>query len=163
MKINCPLIGLNIWPAVKEEVGFTLVELLVTISIFTILFTIGVAKYNQFNRRQVVKQAALNLKTNLFSARNKALAGEKDCSGSLDGYEVTFSSDSYTFRAKCGTNYGASKTVNLPGSVVINSSPDAIIFKVLGQGALIDGSPSIVVSGHGVEHTISVTTVGEIK
>ena len=147
----------------KDCLGFTLIELLVVISLMTVLFTIGVAKYNQFNRLQVIKQAALNLKTNLRLVRDKALAGEKDCSGTLDGYEVTFSSNSYTFRSKCGENYGSAKTINLPSSVSVTSSPDSVIFKVLGQGVIINGSSSIILSSYGVDQAVSLTSMGEIK
>jgi prepilin-type N-terminal cleavage/methylation domain-containing protein len=145
--------------------GFTLIELLVTISIAAILFGIGVAQYNQFNRQQIFSQAVLNLKNNLRLAQNNALTVKKDCLGTLDGYEVAFSPTSYSFRAKCGVNYGGSTTINLPSSITITTfpSPNPILFKVLSQGTNIPGSTNIVLSGFGRIQTITVTSVGEIR
>jgi len=72
-------------PILNTKFGFTLVELLITISILAILFSIGVAQYLKFNRRQFVRQAALELKTNLTHAREMALSGKKECPGAFDG------------------------------------------------------------------------------
>lgn len=146
--------------------GFTLIELLVTMSIIGIIFGIGVAAYTQFNRRQILDQAAQELKNNLRLVQGKALAGEKNCSGgTMEGYEVTFSSTSYSFRAKCGLNYGTSTIINLPSSVTVTTfpSPNPILFKVLGQGTNINISTTIVLSGFGSTRTITITSAGEIR
>jgi len=160
----------------KLCLGFTLIELLVTISIMGILFGLGVAKYNEFNRRQILDQAAQELKSNLRLVQNKALAGEKDCTvcqvGSkcgdgddkvLDGWYVSFSANNYQIYGKCGAAQFSPQTVDLSRrNITLSSSPSNLVrFKPLGQG--VDGATTITLSGYGETRTITVTTTGEIK
>lgn len=152
----------------KTVRGFTLIELLVTMSIIGILFGIGFAKYNEFNRRQILAQTAQELKNNLRLAQNKALAGEKPTTGctTLDGYQVNFSSgtpDSYTIQAKCSEGpVGTAKTFKLPSTVKFTSPPSPILFKVLAQG--VEGASTITLRFSGVgDEAVTVTETGEIK
>lgn len=154
----------------KSCPGFTLIELLVTISIIGVLFGIGVAKYNEFNRRQILDQAAQELKSNLRLAQSKASAGEKPASGCamLDGYQVSFvdsNPDYYTIGAKCSPNSPAAESLSLPTGISFSSLPssNSIIFKVLGQGTNVNVSTNIVLSGFGDTRTITVSATGEIK
>lgn len=158
MKKNCP--------------GFTLIEMLVVVAIIAFLVSLGISAYNQFNRRQIVTQAALDLKNNLRMAQNKAFSGEKTCTpGALDGYEVYFSASSYYYRAKCGGDYSPGMTFSLPSTVSITGlpdlpSPNPILFKVLGQGTNVNGSTTITLTGFNDStntQTITVTASGEIK
>ncbi len=57
--------------------GFTLIELLIAIAIMSVITTIAVAGYNSFNARQSVKNAALELQTELRKYQNYASAGQK--------------------------------------------------------------------------------------
>lgn len=61
--------------------GFTLIELLVVIAIIGLLTGGAIAAYNNFNRGQVVKRAALELKSDLRESQNRAISGVKheDC------------------------------------------------------------------------------------
>ena len=89
--------------------GFTLIELMVTISIIGILFTIGMAGYTRFNRSQTLVQAALELRNDLRLTQDKALVGEKPsgwCTGedeNMEGYRLVFAGDgqSYSIRPRC--------------------------------------------------------------
>jgi len=161
--------------------GFTLIELLVTISIIGVLFGIGVAKYNEFNRRQILDQAAQELRSNLRLAQDKALAGEKDCSSSkcggsdgicgtndaneksLEGWYVSFSANNYQIYGKCGVAQFSPQTVDLSGrNITLSSFPSNLVrFKPLAQG--VDGATTISLSGYGETRPITVTGTGEIK
>lgn len=163
----------------KTVRGFTLIELLVTMSILGILFGIGIAEYNKFNRRQILVQAAQELKTNLRLAQDKALAGEKDCSVCqvglvcgdsddlvLDGWYVSFSSGSYQIYGSCdGSQFPSSpKTVNLISEITITTSPllpHTIRFKPIGQG--VEEETTITLSGFDQEEEVTVTTTGDIR
>ena len=167
MKKSCP----------TKISGFTLIELLVTISIMGILFGLGVAKYNEFNRRQILEQAAQELKSNLRLVQDKALAGEKDCTVCmrgivcgdgddrvLDGWYVSFSTGSYQIYGSCGgLQFPISpQTVNLSSrNISIPSPPSPIRFKPLAQG--VDGATTISLSGYGETRSIMITVTGEIK
>lgn len=145
--------------------GFTLIELLVAVSIIGIIFGIGVAKYQEFNRRQILFQAAEELKSNLRLAQDKALAGEKDCTGDLEGYRVTFSTTSYSFRSQCSEGDGPEATFSYYGETQMTSGPSSILFKVLGLGTDVAGTVQIRLELSGVtgEETIMVSGAGEIR
>lgn len=152
--------------SIMAKHGYTLIELLIVFSIIGILLGVGIVAYNDFNKRQTLKGAALTLKNDLRAAQNKALAGEKPPGGCtvLDGYEVGFTATGYSFRAKCspGPSYGTATTVNLPTGVNLTISPaGSVLFKVLSQG--VDAGRTICLSGFNRTYKLSVTTSGELK
>ena len=61
--------------------GFSLIELLVVITIIGILTGGAIAAYSNFNQAQTVRRVALEMKSNLRETQNKAVAGKKhvDC------------------------------------------------------------------------------------
>src|SRR3989344_8320932 len=126
--------------------GFSLIEILIAVSIITLLLGIGIASYLSFNDRQKLKAAGLNLKNTLREAQSKAFTGEKDCSVcncerssqpdptldySLVGWRVDFFGNNYTVKGTCQdlndppTFYTFSQSsVNLPSDVTFHSPPD---------------------------------------
>lgn len=142
--------------------GFTLIELLVVVSIIGILFGVGISAYNQFNRRQILTQAAKALKSDFRLAQSKALSGEKPegCTGSLNGYQVDFPNDSsYNLSALCSTPVLV-KSVPLPQNVTFSSVPTPILFKVLAQG--VNRTQTINLTAFGRTQTVTVTSSGDI-
>lgn len=144
-----------------HQTAFTLIELLVVISIIAILFTIGMAAYNEFNRSQMLSQSAKTLKNDLRMAQSKALSGEKptDCTGTLEGYQVVFTNNSYTLNALC-PNAVLMKSTNLPQNVTF-SSPPTILFKVLTRG--VENWQTITLTAFTTKtQTVTVSASGEI-
>jgi len=124
--------------------GFTLIELLVGISIIAIVFSIGIANYREFSRRQALTGISKQLKADLRSIQQLALTGQKpegvSCN-TLNGYSFTRSGSSgYTLSAYCSDAQGVLlpareiKTVNLGTDITISTTTPSFIFKVLGQG-----------------------------
>lgn len=152
----------------KTVHGFTLIELLVVMSIIGILFGIGIAQYMNFNRRQILDQAAQELKSNLRLAQNKALAGEKQsgwCASPnhLRGYQLRFNStQNYLIEAVCSDGSTRQvKSTALPSSVT-KSGSTSVLFKVLAQG--VETEASFALSGYGEPpQTVTVTKTGEIR
>jgi len=148
----------------NSALGFTLIELLVVTSIIGILFTIGMAQYMNFNRSQIVDQAALELKNNLRLAQTKAFTGEKpEGCPALDGYRVSFSTVSYTIQAVCGGIVVDNKTFNLPSGVRFASVPSPILFKVLAQGTNLENNLTISLTGFNLSRNVIVTKEGKIE
>ncbi len=153
----------------KSCSGFSLVELLITLSIIALLFSLGLTQYNRFNRRQVLIRAKDNLVSELRLTQAKSLAAEKpdDCGvNPLVGHKLEFTSNqSYQIVAVCGGVLSVVKDgMSLPIGVIKDSGPDEILFKVLSQGIDIDGEQQIIITDDfGQSQTVTINNVGEIK
>lgn len=149
--------------------GFTLIELLVVTSIITLLFTVGIAAYQNFNRGQIVVQAAKELKENLRLAQSKASSGEKPngCTGTLNGWQISIpnNSNSYELQAVCSNGTFTSRTILLAGDLEKIAGPSYVLFKVLAQGVEFPGEErTITITGFGDKIAkVTVTPTGEIK
>jgi len=158
--------------------GFTLVEVLIVMTIIGIIFGLGIAQYSKFNRSQMVVQAAQGLKNNFRFAQDKAMAGEKDCSSTecggadgvcgtndigektLEGWRVSYSSGrSYQIYGSCDGETFGNRSIDLPPGVSL--PPFSILFKPLGRG--VAGATTITLSGFGEARKVSVSEIGEIK
>lgn len=93
--------------------GFTIIELLIVISIMGIMGGVGFAAYSTFNGVQTLEQAALNMKSGIDEAKFSAISRVKPsaCTGRvLDGYQAvicaggnqcTNSANLYEVKAVC--------------------------------------------------------------
>lgn len=154
--------------------GYTLIEVLVGITIIGIVFSAGFASFREFSRRQVVVGVAKQIKGDLRLAQSSAISGKKPggCNGVLDGYNfrVVVGGLSYVVEADCS---GAGspievKSVTLPSGLLISiPSPNPITFKALGQGTnIVSGGSAILTltqTGTNNQATITITAGGEIK
>lgn len=128
--------------------AFTLIEILVVISIAGFLVTMGIASYVDFNRRQVLDQTAKTIANDLRLAQSKAGAGDKGtgvCPGSLAGWFFkVVNATSYSIYGNCGVDFSV-KTVNLPAnlSFVPSLVGKTILFKPLSYGATLGADPTL--------------------
>lgn len=156
--------------------GYTLIEILVALTIIALLFGFGYASFRDFSRRQALAGVAKNLQGDLRVAQQLALSGEKpidaNCTGSnsLNGYLFNVSAGGYTITASCsGGSVAATKNVSLPSGITVSAlpSPNPILFKVLGQGTniLAGQNATISLSQSGTSSSVSVTvgSGGEIQ
>lgn len=143
--------------------GFSLIELLVVVSISLLTIGGGVAAYLDFNQRQDVIEVGRNLESALEAARIKARAGEKP-SGcpTLIGYQVFVDSIANTaqLRAICQggavvtiTDYELSKAVTISNDMTVN-------FRTLHGGS---GGGAVYVGAGGKYYTVEVGPGGNIK
>lgn len=157
--------------------GFTLIELIVVIAIIGLLFTLGLASYNNFNRKQLLTQSANTIKNDLRFIQSKAMSGEKDAvcgTSSLESWLLIVTSvspqSSYMLQGRCtnGVSFGY-KQIWLPQGIKIDYPPVTtgfIRFKPLALGA--DGTdpvnPHITISDDSNNtKTISVNPSGQIE
>src|SRR4030042_4247797 len=68
---------------ISEKPGFTLIEILVAVTIILLLTSIGVASYNRFNDKRKVEKITKELETNLRYIQGKATSNEKDCTAAV--------------------------------------------------------------------------------
>jgi prepilin-type N-terminal cleavage/methylation domain-containing protein len=148
--------------------GFTLVEILIVISVLGILFSVGLVQYTKFNRQQILEQAVLELKTSLTNAQSKALSGKKECSeGVFDGILVEFDTGNYSLYSSCGdgTDLELLSDTELPSEIRITESPeDGILFRPIAGGTDVSGvSTEITLSGYGTTKSLMVYPNGKIE
>lgn len=154
--------------------AFTLIELLVTISLIGILFTIGIASYIDFSRRQIVTQAARQIVEDLRMAQSLAANNQKPqdplpC-GTLNSYTFIFDSDnSYTINPDCTGPVYVGESIKtgsvLPPPDLTLSGFTQVKFKVLRQTLECNFNPCelIIKDASGHEKIIIVGSGGAIN
>ena len=155
---------------VTKHQGYSLVEIMIVIIIMSFLFVGGFTQYRDFSRRQMLSNAADELRSNLNLTRQLALSGEKEgvCPllETLLAYKVTFTSTSYSITAVCSTTSPSARTViNLAETVRFTTNPTEIKYNVLGKGVSITGSSSIILNqtSTGNNFTLTVNTQGVVQ
>lgn len=147
-----------------SKCGFTLIEILIAISIAMIAIGGGVVSYNTFNQRQIIKTNALEVKSLLRSAQSKALSGEKPvdivCTV-LNGYIVSVTENSISTYAQCSDGNSTPETVNLPTDLTFSSPPSPFLFKVLGEG--VSRQADIMLSGYNKVYEFAISPTGEVQ
>lgn len=122
------------WLFLVKREGYSLIELMIVISIFGITISLITASYLTFERNQKFRNGALQLKSDVRFAQNKALSGDKSataCSGdpnsTLIGWYITVSNlvpAKYSIYSDCKTAGVETKdlltsTLELPKGVTI--------------------------------------------
>lgn len=124
--------------------GYTLIEVLVVITILGILFSIGYANYRDFGRRQALVGSVKQLEGDIRMVQQNALSGIKPqdtiCdTNTLTNYQIEMDCNDpddckYTINANCSDHTVLVQTKTLSG-VSISSTQNPIIFELLGRGA----------------------------
>lgn len=89
--------------------GFTLIELIVVITLFGVISAAAIVNWSSFMQYQEMRKAAQNLHKELLALRASALSDSVE-------YEVDYSSESYYTILKEGV---AVRTVTLPNNVIV--------------------------------------------
>lgn len=151
--------------------GFTLIEVLVAITIMMLMTGGGIAAFITFNDRQSVQGAARQLQTILRTAQVKARVGEKPAGCTkLTGYRVqtTANTNQVVLSAVCVSGAGAPQVITHTVSQLQNGSvaedTSAITFANLYGG--VTGATTIILKKSNVatyRYSFSVTEGGEIS
>ncbi len=117
--------------------GYTLIELMLVVSIVAILMSFGVSAYTQAQNRQIGVTAGETILTILNENQKIASIGKKNCDGKFAGQQVTFQPPNTVLaRSLCEVAgaivEGPAQNTTVPG-VVFNSAPN-IIFNPLSLG-----------------------------
>lgn len=153
--------------------GYTLVELLVSITIIGLLFSFGFASFREFSRRQALASATKTIIGDLRLIQQLASSGKKPDSFSCDspdilhGYGVLFSQNQYSTYVICSGGNVDVKTVDLVGITISPPLTNPIIFKVLNEGTNIPAgvAQTLTITQEGTlkTNTIMINSTGEIK
>lgn len=130
-----------------KRTGYSLIELIIVVGTLLLIASFGVARYNEFNERQSVQQAADTFISNLRLIQAKALSGDKPAGcDTLVGYTVEFGLKNYTMYAECtdGIIEATRVTVDLPGNVNLSPSSGSVTYNAVGRGMSEDQTVEIV-------------------
>jgi len=148
----------------RNKFSFTLIELLIVISIISILSTVGLAYYNKYGEEVKLKNSANQLADVLELAKKKAESSElfQPCSDFL-GYNVTVTTSYYLLRFNCGGSYQTVQSYNFPTNITAVSGTDYFNFKPLGLGTNITVN-SIILKNTVINQCqdISISTIGVV-
>ncbi len=161
--------------------GFTLIELLISISILSIISLLLLPNYGNFNKKNTLRQAALNLGNDVELVKNKALSGVytngSNCPSDnckVDwGIKFNCSANTYTlgpYELGTSTQYNDSnyvsssdvKTISLPSKVSFDSAtcPDNWVFGRL-NGLVTypssGGNNQVKLSIEGISDSVTLT------
>lgn len=153
----------------KKSSGYSLIELIITISIATVLTTFGFSAYRKAQDRQITRAVGETIETVLKKAQKDAISGNKDCTGASLGVEVVIQigGDNIRSTAKCDGNEGVPKITTLNNtSFAANTT---LLFRPINSGLDIlipSGQTSqdilFTVSSSGLTHHILIEKPGRI-
>lgn len=164
--------------------GFTLIELIVVLSILAILSTLGIAAFINYSRIQALNAAASDFETTLKTAKSRAQSQVKpaSCAGqSLDGYAVAICTTgspclrteyNYELHAVCGGNRYFIEGKRIASSNIslrVDFSVNSFTFSVLTGGVNFGGSSlsglrivRVTFTGYEVRKRIAIYNDGRI-
>lgn len=104
----------------SSQVGYTLIEILVAVTIIGLLTGASIAGYNTLNQRQTVLNGGKELMSVMRTAQERATSGVKPTTcAQLIGYSVTAAANgkAYTLSGVCSDATTAIRTYTLPTGV----------------------------------------------
>lgn len=145
--------------------GFTLIELIVVISVTAVLSIVGIAAFVTYSQTQALSASAQDVATMLQVAKSRAQSQVKpDSVPCLDGYRVdVYPQGTYTLNAICGVNTYpiANQAKKLPTNISFYiSSISSVQFAVL--SGVVSGIRDIKINGYGKSKTINIDAIGNI-
>lgn len=153
--------------------GYTLIELLVGITIVSVIFGVGLAGYRDFSRRQALTGVTKQIKADLRVIQQLAITGQKPDGVScetLNSYTfLRTSSSTYDLVANCVSGAGVAsspvyKSVDLGTDITFTSTNPSFLFKVLGQGTNLVADNTITITHvSGTQSTIVIGVGGDIR
>ena len=147
------------------KMGFTIVELLITITITAIMITLGTSSYRASQMRQALRSDVETSLELLQKAKKMAIVGDQDCaapSGASLGVKVSFVIDSQdvTLQALCTNNNGTTTTTTLQNSTPTSSV--SFTFKPLDGSLTTTGTQSVTLTADDLSTAITVSEAGAI-
>ncbi len=137
--------------------ALTLIELLITISIFAIVTAIAIPAFSNFNQRQQLTRALEQVRTDLRTMQSQAVSGAE---GSQWAAVFDASTDTYQLGQYDGGLVNP-QTRDISGSVDLTTSP-TVVFNRL-TGVSVNGTHYITLSLGGITRTITVYSGGNIE
>ncbi|GAB4027065.1 MAG: hypothetical protein Fur0011_4240 [Candidatus Microgenomates bacterium] len=136
--MSCPTFNFQLSPFnLRSKHGYTLIELLITITITTILVTIGVTAYGRAAEIQAIKSDTEKIIEIITSAQKAATSGKNDCTNTFGPYlgerlTTNVGSKSIIITSTCLNGDGATRSFDLNSFTFATSN--TLVFRPLNQG-----------------------------
>lgn len=128
------------YESMRFHFGYTLVELMIVISIISILIAVGASSYGRARDRQIGQAAGELLVSTLQQNQQLAKIGNKDCNGKFIGQRITTTQPNIlTSTSVCETEDGTPTQTLIPNIDSITST--TIIFNPLSLGITLPSDP----------------------
>lgn len=134
----------------KKSGGFTFIELIISVSIMALLFTLGTASFRQYQRKQFLDKVVRDIVSDMNYARSMALSGKKPIAPycdvadkSLEAYDFVIVKNSSTKIYAIGVVCGDGRKC-LPGGSSNTNTQNCLKSVILDQNINItftSGSP----------------------
>lgn len=148
----------------KNQKGFTFIELLIVITIITLFSGLSLAYYNTYNEDLKLEAEARKINDVLELAKKKASSGDVNlalaCSGEFISYEVTVSTTTqYKMDLVCSGGKTLVYTYSIPADRNITVGPAAttIPFYKLSTGTNSAGDITLKVKNTSISKCINIT------
>ena len=148
--------------------GFTLIELMVVLSVTAVLGTLGIAGFTTYNQIHVLQSATFDVMTVLNLAKSRSQSQVKIsalCASSetLNGYKVEILAPrNYTLHLRCsGVDRQVSEETKILPSDINFGANKSFFFPVQTGGVQTAGQ--IVISGYGRSKTIVINSLGGVS
>lgn len=137
--VNAVEIATIAWALMDKSRAFTMIELLVVVTILMVFFGLSIAYYGSFNEQKKLERDTNKLIDVLSLAQKKAGVGDLGTNNCLNfsGYTVSFTSGSYMMTLSCSpscSETGCSNTFNLQPGISLSSTAGSVTFKKLSTG-----------------------------
>ncbi|MFC1700753.1 Tfp pilus assembly protein FimT/FimU [Patescibacteria group bacterium] len=155
--------------------GFTLIEILIVMSVIVIITTIVLVNFRGGERGNLLKSSVQEVVLNLRKAQNMAITAQKFGANMPYGYGVYFSlasPQSYIIFADMDNNQSYTnasenfEVISMSSKIEISSlnpaSPTSFIFTIPEAVAPVSGSIDLRIVGTGITQSINVTNAGVI-
>ena len=153
----------------SSQKGFTLIELMVVLSVTAVLGTLGIAGFTTYNQIQVLQSATSDVVTILNLAKSRAQSQIKpsalcSSSGNLEGYKVEIlAPKNYTLYLRCSGNdtLVSEEAKTLSGDLSFDASR-SFFFPIQTGGVQVQGTITITHSGNRRSKTVTVNSLGGV-
>lgn len=150
--------------------GFTLIELMIVLSIMAVLGTVGVAGFRNYSQIQVLQSSVNEFTTALNTARSRALSQVKPAicasSSTLDGYGVKVLANSYRIFVRCSesdkANDSIGKEIILSKNISFADADNNKIFFFPTLTGGVSTPEQVTISGYGKGKIVSINSLGGI-
>ena len=153
----------------SQKKGFSLIEMLVSVTIGLVLLGVVIIGYLNFANRRELQQKAYELKSQLRLVRSKAINGEKLSSSCtpLNSYRVYTrsgenNSHSLFYCPVCDEVCTGETEIFLGADYTVTSSLSEFFFIAI-DGALVGNEVEITVSKDSSSYRLDILTSGEVQ